>query len=362
VPLYSTSQKWAWNANVYFLTETTRRFVAVDVAKYDALATPETDAIPYVYDTETITGQVSVTRSFGYAVKQDFTLGVEADRNVYRPKDLSAHDPAAAREFVEDVIPRTETRNGPFLLYHFYLNQFASLLDVETMGLQESFVMGPELYLQFYPLAEVFGATRNVLGYHGGAAYTHKLGRGFMRSYVGGTMEAELLDIGGMTVSDSLVQAGVRAVSPPFYIGRLVYDGTALYRFDNYSNASIRLGGDGRLRGYPTGLFIGENLLASNLEFRSRPLMLWTVLVGGALFYDAADAFDGSDIHLKHGAGFGLRILFPQLDRSVMRIDWGFALTPDPGVTSPFDGLVVTFSQAFGVPRPNGSQINLSPR
>jgi len=360
LPLYSTRQEWGWGAFVGFHREVTRRFIGVDLRTYDAVSTPEDDAIPFAHDTEIISGQATVTRSFGYEHKHDFTFGVGAERTVYRAEGLEEFDPVAVNEFREQVLPRSETRNGPFVLYHFYLNDFASLLDVETMALQESYVLGPELYLRFNPIAQVLGSTRDVLGYHGAAAYTHQLGTGFMRSYLGGSVETELLDAGGMRVADSSVQGGVRMVTPPFFIGRLIYDGTVLFRLDNYANSLVRLGGDGRLRGYPTGLFIGENFVASNLEFRSRPLSLWTVRLQGALFYDAADAFDGSDLRIKQGAGFGLRLLFPQLERSVMRVDWGFALTPDPGVTSPFDGLVLTFGQAFGVPRPTGESVSLA--
>jgi hypothetical protein len=361
LPIYSTKQDWAWNTTAIWNRSVVRRFIGTSLAYYDAEATPELDGIPFVYDAESIGGTISVTRSFGYNVKHDVTLGVEADRSVFRARDLSGFAGAASDEFENEVVPFSETRNNPFFLYHLYFNRFASLTEVETMGLQESFVLGPEAYLRFYPIAEVFGSTRNVLGYHAAGSFTERLGRGLFRTYVGGTVEMQLRDGGGMTVSDAEVQAGVRVITPPFYIGRLVYDGTILYRPENFTNSLVALGGDGRLRGYPTGLFLGENLAASNLEFRSRAFQLWTVLVGGALFYDAADAFNGTDLTVKHGAGFGLRLLFPQLDRSVMRIDWGFALTPDPGVTSPFDGLVLTFSQAFGVPRPTGRVVGLAP-
>ena len=357
LPLYSTRQKWAWGAAAGWHTEVTRRFsgasllCAVDGSQ-DYCANVEGDprAIPWVYDTEIITGRVSVTRSFGRDLKSDFTLGAEADRSVYRTPDLSAYDPVAAEEFREGRVPRTETRNGPYLQYHFYLNDFVSLLDVETLDLQESYLLGPELHLRFYPVAQAFGSTRDFLGYHGVLAYTHSLAQGLARAYVAGNVETEIVDQ-GMTLPDSEVQGGIRVVTPEVLIGRLIYDAALLYRPNNYSNKRVTLGGEGRLRGYPSMFYRGENLVASNLEFRSRPLHLATVLVAGALFYDAADAFDGRDIRIKHGLGFGLRVLFPQLERSVMRFDWGFALSSDPNVTSPFEGLVLTFRQAFGVPK-----------
>ncbi|MCA9621572.1 MAG: hypothetical protein KC731_21265 [Myxococcales bacterium] len=361
LPIYSTKQTWAWSAAASWNKSITRRFVGTTLAYYDSPQTREVDGIPFVYDSESIGGSMRVTRSFGYDVKQDVSLGVEVDRSVYRAGDLGGFDPRAAADFEAERVPFSETRNNPFLLYHLYFNRFTSITNAETLGLQESFVLGPEAYARFYPIAKAFGSTRNVLGYHMAGAYTERLGTGLVRAYLGGTLETQILDEGGMSLSDSELQIGFRLITPPFYIGRLFYDSTFLYRPDNFSNRLVSLGGDGRLRGYPSGLFIGESLIASNLEFRSRPLRLWTVLLGGALFYDVGDAFDGTAIKIKQGAGFGLRLLFPQLDRSVMRIDWGFALTPDPGVTSVFDGLVLTFSQAFGMPRPSGVNVSLAP-
>ncbi|MEM6787007.1 MAG: hypothetical protein AAF715_05765 [Myxococcota bacterium] len=359
LPLYSTRRKWSWGAAVTWRTETTRRFVGTALAGFDAEVTEEEDGIPFRWDTEEIGGQVSVTRSFGYAVKNDVTVGAAVDRSVYRPDDLSAFDPRAARAFSEEVVPPSQTRNGPFVSWRFFLNDFGSLTDVETMGLQENYLLGPTLAARVTPIAEVFGATRNVIAYSGTAAYTARLGPGpfgdgVVRAYVSGGVEHDL-DQGGQA-TDTFVQAGARAVSPSIFVGRLVWDGGALFRPDNFSNALSSLGGGGRLRGYPTAQFLGENFVVSNLEFRSRTFNLWTVLVGGALFYDVGDAYDGDRLEPKQGAGFGLRVLFPQIGRAVLRFDWGFAIDP-PVPTGLFDGLVFTFNQAFGFPSPSASGV-----
>ena len=58
------------------------------------------------------------------------------------------------------------------------------------------------------------------------------------------------------------------------------------------STRSRSLGGDSRLRGYPSGSFVGKDFVAANLEFRSRPFELLSVQFAGALFFDAGDAFN----------------------------------------------------------------------
>ena len=81
-----------------------------------------------------------------------------------------------------------------------------------------------------------------------------------------------------------------------------------------------------------------------------------TLQLGGALFYDSGDAFDGfSNLHLKHSVGVGMRLLIPQLDRTVFRVDWGVPLEP-PGQDASTPqrrfrtlpgALFFTFGQAF---------------
>src|SRR5262249_28280527 len=143
-----------------------------------------------------------------------------------------------------------------------------------------------------------------------------------------------------------------RIVTPRFGIGRLVLDAHLLSRYRNYLNDKSLLGGDTRLRGYPTQAFLGKDVVSGNLEFRSRPLELLTVQFGAVAFMHVGDAFDGfADMKLKQSVGGGLRVVFPQLDRLVMRIDWGIPVTRGYVEPDSFPGeLIWTFRQAFSVP------------
>ncbi|MBI4701159.1 MAG: hypothetical protein HY744_08380 [Deltaproteobacteria bacterium] len=352
VPLYSLAQKWSHGAVVEWRREVTRRwdYERGRLATFDATATAQEDAIPYVYSTDDLYGRASVTRSFGLDVKHDVQVGVEASREAYRTDALGSFDPAAVAEFRAEVVPVSETRIDPYVQYHLHTSSFARLLDVDTLALQEDYRLGPELYLRFYPVAAALGSSRDLLGWHGEAAYTHELAGGLVRAVLAPTLE---LDLGAGRVTDSELHGQLHVASPRVLVGRFVYDGLVLLRPHNYLNRRVSLGGDGRLRGYPSQKFWGENAVASNLEFRTSPLQLWTVQLAGALFYDAGDAFDGPDeLSPKQGAGLGLRLLFPQLERAVMRIDWGFALGPWSGRV--LDGLVLTFRQGFGTPAPTG--------
>ena len=178
-------------------------------------------------------------------------------------------------------------------------------------------------------------------------SYTVPFGDGIMRLFAETTLEVE-----PKRIADASLDAGGRIESPRTGIGRLVFDTHVLRRFRNYMNRRSVIGGDTRLRGYTTLAYIGQDVVSFNLEFRARPIQLWSFQLGGILFYDAGDAFDGfSDMRMKHSVGVGLRAVFPQLDRSCMRVDWGFPLTRAAAPEGPFPGqFVITFQQAFPMP------------
>ena len=63
-------------------------------------------------------------------------------------------------------------------------------------------------------------------------------------------------------------------------------------------------------------------------------------------FYDIGDAVDSFDeLHLKHDLGFGLRMLIPQLNWYVLRVDVGFPTQPSTA-TSPVH-VTAGFQQVF---------------
>jgi outer membrane translocation and assembly module TamA len=96
-----------------------------------------------------------------------------------------------------------------------------------------------------------------------------------------------------------------------------------------------------------------------NVEFRTRPLELFSVQWAAAAFYDAGDAFDSFEstppqadgFVLRSDAGVGLRVVWPELERAVFRVDFAvpFNRTP-PSYASDVGAyqFFLTFGQAFG--------------
>jgi len=361
-PLFSARTEWAWDSLVSWDQQIARRFVGIYEAGYEA-GPAASDLVPWEYHVRAYEAQESITRSFGWNAKHDLSLGGFVSVNEYETTALqSGVNPTALAQFVAANVPRSDNQVGPFAQYHGYETRFIRVLDFQTLGLQEDYRLGRELYLRVTPVTKALGSTRDFLGVYAAAAYTIAFGNGLVRATVESSTSAE-----PDRLSDAALAAGFQLVSPSFGLGRIVYDVHVLSRYRNYLNAQSFLGGDVQLRGYPSNFFVGKDTVTSTTEFRSMPVELFhAVQLGGALFYDVGDAFNGfSNLRPAQSTGFGIRTLFPQLDRLVFRADVGFPLGESarlPGV-APWS-FFIAFGQAFGLPTltsaalPSGAPIN----
>src|ERR1700722_2201722 len=192
-------------------------------------------------------------------------------------------------------MPVSDTQIGPYLEFHDYSARFVDVLDFETLALTENFRRGHELLLHVAPVFKALHSTRDFVDVLAAAAYTVPFGDGLVRGIV--QVNTEISNEGTPPVAqgpppDASVEAGLRVVTPRTGIGRLVFDTHVLDRYENYRNAQSTLGGDTRLRGYPSGAFIGSDFFAANLEYRSRPVELLSVDFAGVAFVDSGTAFN----------------------------------------------------------------------
>jgi len=366
-PLYATLTKWAWGGAMGWNYAISRRFLGGEFTAFDAKSGTCVPIGAGVapdgpgscrYRSDQVNGSFFVTRSWGSAHKHDLTLAFTANRNEYSPFDSSFFTPTERAAFAATLMPVSDTQIGPYLQFHDYSSRFIDVHDVETLALTENFRRGHELILQVQPVSTALRSTRSFVDLFAAFAYTVPLGDGFVRGLVQANTEISTDSAPPPAqgrIPDASVEAALRIVTPRFGAGRLVFDTHVLDRYHDYINGLSSLGGDTRLRGYPSGAFIGKDFFAANAEYRSRPFELFSVDFAGTAFYDVGDAFnDFSKVLLKHSVGVGARIEFPQLERSVMRFDWGFPLTPAPGLpstTRAFPGdVTLTFGQAFGIP------------
>ncbi|MEI9951053.1 MAG: BamA/TamA family outer membrane protein [Pseudomonadota bacterium] len=335
-PLFSLDTHWSWGTSILWRRDIARRFEGVTVVK--------TAGIPVEYDRDLLYGGYELVRSFGRRFKYDLSLGVEAERRVYRTRDLSGYSPLQVQRFIDQELPVSDQRIGPFVQLHAHRTDYRSLLEVETLGLQEDYRRGHDLLLRLYAASSAVGSTRSLLGSQASLSYTQPVGDGFIRPAVSSNIEYASLNR-----NDALFQTALRIVSPRLGFGRLVIDGVFFDRYYNYLNRYFALGGDNRLRGYVPGIFHGANLVAVNTELRSTSLDILSAQVGAVAFYDVGDAKDHvENFRLKQSVGLGLRVLFPEFDRIVLRADWGFPLSP--GYSTFPGGFYLSFGQAFAMP------------
>ena len=343
-PLYSTRTPWAWAASGGASEGIVRRYSNA------ALYVDPRTGVPFEYRSRSQSAGAAVTRSFGWRYKLDLSAGYYLSVASTEMLDRPLLDPAKVAEFARRNLPVGETRSVPSFTLHTYTTDFIGITDFGTLGLQEDYRLGHDLYAQAYASPQFIGSTRDVVGAYLGAQYTWALGDGLVRTSVKSATEVQLNGDAGL--SDATLSGDVNVVSPGTGLGRFVFSASASNRYRNYLNRQSFLGGDGRLRGYPTSFVSGKDFVVGNLEFRTRPLEILSCQLGAVFFYDVGDAMQGFDrLRPKQSLGGGIRVLLPQLNRAVFRADIGFPMNkgPFPGLNKvdPVN-FYVAFEQAFG--------------
>jgi hypothetical protein len=132
---------------------------------------------------------------------------------------------------------------------------------------------------------------------------------------------------------------------------------------DDTRNTFYSLGVDNGLRGYAVGDLFGKAWMAGHLEARSMALSVASFRLGGLVFYDLGDAASPdpgtgagvvrairavSGLRPKSDVGLGLRLLIPQLNAYVIRVDWALPFQSTGLTRAGFPGrFFVGFGQAI---------------
>lgn len=347
IPFYSVDQRWSFSTGFVIRDYLVREYgPSGSVARFDAAVTPQNDGIPYLYAYERYVSESRATRSFGRAYKLDLSFGVESDRQIYRLRAPEGADPRAVLEFVREELPRSASRMSPFFQVASYETRFMKTHELETLGLTEDFRLGHSAILRVYPASRELGSSRDLLGVFSGLSYTAALGDGLVR-----VLGVSAIEAATRGQSDGRAAASFRVASPRLGFGRVILDGLVQNRYQNYLNRKYALGGADRLRGYATDdpRLRGDDAVALNAELRTASLNLLSAECGLAAFYDAGGAADSLEaIEVRQSVGAGLRIMFPEFDRFVVRGDWGFPLSA--GYRTFPGSWFVSFRQAFDMP------------
>jgi outer membrane protein assembly factor BamA len=353
-PLFSLRTRFGWEAKLQ---------VTKDIARYFSggviyLRKVKDEDVPDVYRREQVAGQVQVQYSAGIVHKLNLSLGWRVQHQQYNlPDDFPDTISDAARTAYRQLLPRSESASGPFVGLNLFTARFIRLKDIQTLALTEDLRLGPELNLELRYAWHGFGFSSDYLEASGSLASQHYLGDNLFSYQVNAGVRLQYgIDPRGALLNEYLT-AQVREITPAVGPLRLHLSAKLQLRGRDLEQQRMTLGSDSGLRGYAPRAIQGGSLYRVNAELRTKGLNLWTIHVGGVVFYDGGDAppvlngylRDGSyfGTTYRHDVGFGLRLGLPQFNREVIRLDLGFPLeSPSPGsVYAP--RFSAEFGQAF---------------
>jgi hypothetical protein len=319
-PLYSLSTPWSTSASVSWNVETQRVFRGADIWQ---LPFPDGPPVPYVYRTEEVGGGASFTRSYGLRYKWNVSGTLGAYRYAYEPPAASMLSPEQRDWFRRNYLPRAEDAGYASLSLRAFEGRFDVLRDVDSYALSEDYQMGHSVLatLRYAPRLLGFSAHFAELGV--AARYRVRLGEALTTVSAAAAIRRQLGE--GAQWTNRRWAAELAQVSPKVLGGRFVARGLLDVNIDDLFDRITLLGGGNGLRGAPVDAYSGRRLLLVNVEYRTAPLVVRTVHLGGVLFLDSGSAFNDRP-DLVHTVGVGLRLLFPQFNVSPFRLDFGYVL------------------------------------
>ncbi len=262
------------------------------------------------------------------------TLGYTvADQTPSLLPSFAGIDPAITAQFEADVFPRTELISEPYVTYSIYQPRYQILRNVQTYDLAEDLQVGPSasatLAQGLTALGGDFTFTRPTVS----AGWTFAFARdGYVQPSAGASMRFEQGAPNGWGSIDNSADIALHAASPSFPRFRIVGYAELDTEWHNTQNQFYSIGSDSGLRGYNVSEFRSlsdpnARRAIAQLELRTAPIPWWVLRAGAVAFYEVGGASSSlADIALYNDVGVGLRLLVPQLNRDVFRVDVAFPL------------------------------------
>jgi len=350
-PLYHQDQPWSLSASGQ-LVKRRARFTRGFEVVIDEPLEPGERPLEVSWRSESYSVAAGATRQWSGAIQQRLSLSLGFGAiSSSPPEGLSAE---RARRWRSEYMSPDRTQLGPTLSYRLYQRRFTALSDVSSFGLSEDLRLGGSLGLStglsLFGDQALIPATdaqwTSTWGAEGARAGFYSVGLSLRARYQpdGGPSPAQAGWV-NRRASLSLLGSSPRLGR---WGGRVVGSASASGLWRDINNSVVSLGGTQGLRGYEPGALFAQSahLARLNLEYRSVAWRTSVTHLGAALFYDAgALGRSLSELQAGQSVGLGLRLLFPQLNRSVFRLDLG----------APLDGggwrvnLSLSSSQAFAV-------------
>jgi hypothetical protein len=331
-PFYNLGEHWAWGMSGSYAVYVSRDLVGAEVVSFRegqgggivACRTPAPDCVRSVWDSRSYAASTSLTYRRGERYRQSFGLRFGISDLDVQANAETALRPGQEALFERELLPRERRQVAPSVTYGLSLPDYAVYENLATFGQSETVRKGPSASASLsFPL-RAFGSSSDSVLFSYGAGYVLALDRALAEVQ---TSAGARLEDGA--VLDQNASVLLRGATPPLWVGRLVGRASWSGRKRDSTQSQVTLGSSNGLRGYDNGAFrvVGGSRILANVEYRTLPWELSSIHVGGVLFYDVGSVYeDLGELDLHHGAGVGLRFLFPQFNRSVFRLDLGAPL------------------------------------
>jgi hypothetical protein len=327
-PLWSLATDWGAGTSASYSNQIARSFTGVHGDAFELFTDPGS-GLPYEFRYQTWSVNANAVRQWGHAYKQALTLGYTvSDQRPSLLPSFAQIDPSLTSQFIADVFPRTELISQPYLTYSIYQPRYRILRNVQTYDLAEDLQVGPSasatLAQGLSALGGDFTFTRPTLS----AGWTFLLGRdGFITPSAGASMRFEQAAPNGWNSIDDSADVALHVATPNFPRFRVVGYAELDTEWHNTQNQYYSVGSDSGLRGYNVAEFRSDRdsnarRFIGQIEMRTTPFALWVLRYGVVAFYEVGGAANTlSTVALYNDVGAGVRVLVPQLNRDVFRLD-----------------------------------------
>ncbi len=353
-PLFSLSSRWGYSLSAVFDMGISRFYQGADLHYLGIPAEDPFYLLPEMYRRSAVSAQAVVRRSFGQVYKTDLTAGYRLYSKTYGlTGGFSPLPDWVKQEFKNAAVPLDDQAGSLIAAAHFFEATYHRFQNIQALGLTEDFRFGPEAIGEVAWANPALGFAQNSVKLRLALGWRFLFFKNIL--WIKTDLSARYrpdhkLQDADTDWVDQYAEFYLENAAPlPWGLGRAFFRFRYVYTQYSQTRSRLYLGGNNTLRGFVSDFTGGPRLLNFNVEYRSPPWVFRTLHLGLAVFYDAGDAYgftQDTDFTCHHALGIGLRGLFPQFDRGVMRLDIGIPLGRDFH-THVIDWVTIAFLQAF---------------